>query len=68
MKLGRKDYLILTIILTATLAIGLLNEAVLRRLIAYGFMLIFPALTVGVWISWFLSSESINEDFNNPME
>jgi flagellar biosynthesis protein FliQ len=68
MKLGRKDYLILTIIFTATLAIGLSNEAVLRRLIAYGFMLIFPALIVGIFISWLLSSESINEDFNSPIE
>ena len=68
MKLGKKDYILLSIILIITLAIGLLSETILRSILSYGFVLILPALLAGIFVSLFFSSEKLGEDFKHPME
>jgi Na+/proline symporter len=68
MRLGKKDYLLLIIILMITLAIGLLNENTLRSILSYGFILIIPALLAGIFVSLFFPTEKLGEDFKHPME
>ncbi|MDW7670243.1 MAG: hypothetical protein SCK57_05215 [Bacillota bacterium] len=68
MRLGKKDYLLLVIILMITLAIGLLNETTLRSILSYGFILMIPALLAGIFVSLFFPTEKLGDDFKHPME